>query len=255
MKDGFLCENCSGICEITQVDPLHCGSCGNICPSGGMCMNGVCTTHDGIPCEICDNACVDTLKDEANCGACGNACLEDGVCMSGVCSTVEGEPCIDYDGRCIGWQECQSIGPSCIYGGYAQWTLPGTPKAARDFSAEWSTIPFLFIVTDEVTGLQWHHASTTRYTWEDAKSHCQGLDHGGLFGWRLPTAIELMSIVDYTRSFPAIDASVFGTTPSNHFWTSSPRAGEDGRAWHVDFRRGDLGGTDRSGLLYVRCVR
>jgi hypothetical protein len=46
----------------------------------------------------------------------------------------------------------------------------------------------------------------------------------GLTGFRLPTRIELASIVDYARGAPAIDSTAF-TAPPEPFWSSSDSVG------------------------------
>ncbi len=79
-------------------------------------------------------------------------------------------------------------------------------------------------VTDTATGLMWMKYDSGHLgagengamNWEDALSWAESLDHGSYSDWRLPTAKELQSIVDYTRSpathgTPAIDP-VFAST-------------------------------------------
>jgi hypothetical protein len=73
-------------------------------------------------------------------------------------------------------------------------------------------------VTDLATGLMWmRNDSGTGYTWQDALDHAEGLTFAGHDDWRLPSAKELQSIVDYTRSpstsaTAAIDPAYFDTT-------------------------------------------
>ncbi len=65
------------------------------------------------------------------------------------------------------------------------------------------------VVRDAVTCLEWQLTpmNMTR-TWQDAIAYCDGLTLGGQSDWRLPTRIEMTSIVDFTKS-PAIDRTVF----------------------------------------------
>ena len=73
--------------------------------------------------------------------------------------------------------------------------------------------------------------------------------------WRLPTRIELVSLVDFSRRDPAIDPDVFQDTFAGPFWTASLVSGDPSARWVVDFSVGD---TDQIGATSggaVRCVR
>lgn len=112
-------------------------------------------------------------------------------------------------------------------------------------------------VLDTKTGLVWQQAvPPALYTWADAKTYCTNnvaMLPGS--GWRMPSVSELQSIVDDSRSYPAIDLTFFPSTPPNAFWTSSPYPPSAGNAWYVYFANGiasyDLEITPNP----VRCVR
>jgi hypothetical protein len=113
-------------------------------------------------------------------------------------------------------------------------------------------------VYDSKSKLTWQQTvSPTTYTWAEAKTYCAGVGASlGGTGWRVPTIKELLSIVDVSQRLPAIDQSVFPSTPPESFWSSSPLAGSSGFAWYVLFTGGYAvgnGGTLFS--YYVRCVR
>jgi hypothetical protein len=121
------------------------------------------------------------------------------------------------------------------------------------------------VVYDTLTKLSWQRelpssyspscAAGTDCTAEEAKTYCSKLSLGGMTGWRLPTRAELLTIADRTETDPAIDREAFPGTPSDWFWTSSPRAGSSGNVWHVYF---DSGSSYYNGTSYanrVRCVR
>jgi hypothetical protein len=74
-------------------------------------------------------------------------------------------------------------------------------------------------------------------------------------GWRLPTKIELESILDDTRTNPAIDPAVFPGTPTQLFWTASPDVSTPGNAWYVAFNSGNVYSNRVSSGYRVRCVR
>jgi uncharacterized protein DUF1566 len=88
-------------------------------------------------------------------------------------------------------------------------------------------------VTDKITGLMWQQAVPTAiYTWTDANAYCPTLNLAGHSDWRLPTVIELISIVnpDIPNPGPTIVETFFPATPSATFWTSTPYAGYPTRA-------------------------
>jgi hypothetical protein len=116
-------------------------------------------------------------------------------------------------------------------------------------------------ITDNVTGLVWQKtvASTQAFVWTDAQSYCSTLTLAGRT-WHLPTRIELLSIVDYTKT-PAI-AAPFPAPPGGKFhWTSTPWvvsqiATKPQDAWMVNFSDGglDSNAAAQTASEYARCV-
>ena len=116
------------------------------------------------------------------------------------------------------------------------------------------------IVTDKVTGLVWQRVvSSSSYNWATAKTYCDGLTLAGSSAWRLPTVIELESLVDSRSRNPSIDTTAFPNTPSDWFWSSTESAGQSSWGWFVSFENGNAFSfsTDGSSDDYhrVRCVR
>jgi len=112
-------------------------------------------------------------------------------------------------------------------------------------------------VSDPVTGLMWQRTvPVTTYAPPDATRHCAALRAGGHDDWRVPSAIELVSIVDPSRGTPALDPAVFPDTPSTLFLTTTT-AGSTTAVWLVDFSDGTLDGDANfpSSPRNVRCVR
>ncbi len=92
--------------------------------------------------------------------------------------------------------------------------------------------------------------------WSQAGAYCSSLSLAGQTGWRLPSEIELYSLVDFTvTSGATIDATAFPNTPAVWFWSSSPVAGYPSYAWVVDFYSGSTNNSDVSNTYQVRCVR
>lgn len=116
------------------------------------------------------------------------------------------------------------------------------------------------VVTDKVTGLMWEReADPPALTFDAARDHCASNRLGGYSDWRLPTVLELASILDVSVSSRSsqIDSAAFPGTPAAYFWTSLPLAGEILReSWYVSFTYPEV--TFAMGTIYlnqVRCVR
>ena len=76
--------------------------------------------------------------------------------------------------------------------------------------------------------------------------------------WRVPSLVELITIVDVARKSPAIDAPAFPATPAEFSWSATPTLGRSGQIyWTVQFDTGLSYGTTRAVSFtdYVRCVR
>lgn len=111
-------------------------------------------------------------------------------------------------------------------------------------------------VRDNATGLVWQQGSSpTGHTPSSAVAYCDGLALSG-GGWRLPSILELRSIVDESRTGPAIDTAFFPGTYADYYWSSTPVVGSPGLAWSVQF---EYGGATVNGsptnLFRARCVR
>ncbi len=117
------------------------------------------------------------------------------------------------------------------------------------------------IVTDSVTGLQWQddsEAASMVGNWKAMIDYCENtLMLGGHDDWRLPNQNELLSIVDYTTSDPAMDTSESGfqNTDSLNYWSSSTSTNNTTSARHVYFSGGYSNDNDKTNDGYVRCVR
>ncbi len=121
-------------------------------------------------------------------------------------------------------------------------------------------------ILDNVTGLTWQKCTmgqsgldcatgtAATYDWATAGTTCGSLSLAGT-GWRLPTDYELMTIVDYSVYSPAIDTAYFPKTVSSDYWSSTSFAPFTTYAWNVLFNLGNVGGNDKTGAHYVRCVR
>ena len=140
---------------------------------------------------------------------------------------------------------------------WAGWVMPNPPGAGLPNPQSYDVKSSRGVVIDKVTHLQWQQAvDATLRDQPTAMSYCDSLDLAGT-GWRLPSRIELLSIVDYTAINPWLNATVFSNTQPDYYWTASPVASQPLWAWAVDF-----GFTDgipftmiKTTEHFVRCVR
>jgi Protein of unknown function (DUF1566) len=89
------------------------------------------------------------------------------------------------------------------------------------------------IVHDNLTCLDWQQVeSSTSYTNADAITYCASLSLGGNSDWRVPTRVEVSSVMDWTRS-PAIDAAFTGVGGYH----------ETGSNWILTIRQAGAGKT------------
>jgi hypothetical protein len=107
-------------------------------------------------------------------------------------------------------------------------------------------------VEDVKTALTWQRYVVPRgAVWETASGYCGSLRLAG-GGWRLPTPIELASLVVPGR-MPAVDPQIFPQTPAGWFWTA------EHHAWGVAEAISSTTGAKQPVMsdrpLFVRCVR
>lgn len=144
----FFCNsgygNCvtSGACDtVTASDPLHCGTCGNACPSG-VCINSTCIITQGNACTS-DGECASGFCTDGVC--CSTACT--GTCQScnqpgqlGTCSYV---PFGSDPGNECAAQSASSCGTTgvCNGGGACAFYAAGTVAVPGSCSAGTYTFP------------------------------------------------------------------------------------------------------------------
>jgi hypothetical protein len=141
-------------------------------------------------------------------------------------------------------------------GAWAVWPMPNPVGSDLPNEQSYSTQAD-DVMTDNVTQLEWQQSVDGKpYAWSEAVDHCAGLDTDG-GGWRLPSRIELYSLVDFTSANPTIDSSAFPDTPAEHFWSSSRFVGDRASAWGVNFgfSVGFAFKDPTSATHLVRCVR
>lgn len=177
------------------------------------------------------------------------------LCAAAACSSAY--PC----------EPVGTVGYTCR-GQLAEWPMPSRVADAK-FRPSYDADEQPGVVLDLATGLQWEQARPAVYagctgtvdgtvgarcTLAQAETYCDDLELGAHDDWRLPSLIELLSIVDESVLRPAIDVSFPGTLPVP-YWTSSPYLQTPSAVWVVNFETGNAGANFVTNGNPVRCVR
>jgi len=121
-------------------------------------------------------------------------------------------------------------------------------------------------VKDNLTGLIWLKNASCfgSLSWTSALSSSNtlasgacGLTDGSVAGaWRLPNVKELLSLIDYGRSSPALPAGhPFSGVLNVNYWMSTSHAVVPSVAWNVNIDNGFFTSYDKTFPLYVWPVR
>jgi hypothetical protein len=110
-------------------------------------------------------------------------------------------------------------------------------------------------ITDSRTGLQWQKTfPVTAYTQADGRTFCDSLTLAGSADWRLPTVVEMESIMDWSQSGNVYMSSAFGITVGTSVVTTSSYYSPvtDGLAIDTTGWVGKYNQNDSGNLLCVR---
>jgi hypothetical protein len=129
--DGFT--NCDFGC-VRMGTNENCGSCGNACTGGAVCVNGTeCRCVAGQ--TQCNGQCVDLDNDPQHCGACPTVCTGGAVCHNreciSMCPAAPPPSTTSCDQSCVDLQtdvmNCGACGAQC-HGGTQCLPNPNVPS-------------------------------------------------------------------------------------------------------------------------------
>ena len=100
-------------------------------------------------------------------------------------------------------------------------------------------------VLDKQTGLTWARNANIlekALPYEESVKLCQDVEIGGKKGWRLPTKDELITLLDTSRSGPALPEGHPFTNVlwNSYYWTCSECEGDSKSAWMVRMTSGKV---------------
>ncbi len=261
--------------------------------AGDATVDSTTQTDGGTAVDATGPTCGDAavLPDGA-CSYCPVGACAHGTCVSGnqdyTCECYSGytgtgtKTCVVID-SCLANNECTpeypcqptaSPGQACL-GQFAAWPVsdPGAVGTGSTVLPSYATDPDAGTVTDQVTNLVWQlqppvggcaHAPTdagpdaaapAECTMEEATAYCSGLNLGGFTTWRIPTKVELESILDCSHAQPPTIANAFLPASASEFWTASTFEENPAYNWTVRFQDcRDSYEALSSGSLGIRCV-
>lgn len=115
-------------------------------------------------------------------------------------------------------------------------------------------------VLDRTTQLIWERSpDRTEVTWSTAQTRCALKTVGGHTGWRVPSFIELMTLIepppDQSSSHPALPAGhPFHRVQPSLYWSSDASSTEPATAYTVDLLRADVAPRQKTQSHPLWCV-
>ena len=221
-----------------------------------VCIPNPCQ-HGGT-CSVAANAAV------CNCEASGHTGSR---CETDIDECAQANVCSHPAYPCV---QTEPPGYTC-QGHFADWPMPDSSTFGGIATPNYDYSTDLTVTSDKVTGLDWQREPPSTYplcsgmkatnrdscTWDEAENYCERLVLGGKSDWRLPTKIELESILDFRQGAPhRLDASAFPSVRSEvaSYWTSSSEGDLDWKKWIASTSGITLTALNTATHL-VRCVR
>lgn len=115
-------------------------------------------------------------------------------------------------------------------------------------------------VRDNETGLVWEKSpnSSPAADWVQATANCVNKSIANRKGWRLPSVVELASLIDISQSPPTLPTGhPFTNVQADNYWTATTYAQDANIAWGVNFNLGSVSVVlfKNGNGLFAWCVR
>ena len=112
--------------------------------------------------------------------------------------------------------------------------------------------------TDPKTTLEWQCESGGEMSWNKALQYAQSLSLGGKDDWRIPTVLELDTLLDRKTLFDKMRPDMRKEVPFRDtlsYWSSTTFAEHTKNAWMVMFDGAYVLSYYKTNHYHVRCVR
>jgi len=111
--------------------------------------------------------------------------------------------------------------------------MPNAPLSMLPNPASYN-VSVTNVVTDRVTGLVWEGKLSWELSHAQAEAYCEGLQLGGSDAWRMPTLLEVISIVQNYINGEIDRVFEIGDLSGRPQWTSTKDLnGQVGVAYHL----------------------
>ncbi|MDA3909070.1 MAG: DUF1566 domain-containing protein [Sulfurimonas sp.] len=113
------------------------------------------------------------------------------------------------------------------------------------------------VFVDKSTSLIWQDHQDNKglsITYYQSEDYCANLVIGKYSNFRIPTLVELQSIVDYKKYNPAIKKG-FDYVSDEYYWTTTPFADDKKIVWLINFKKGERTVKDMHYDRHIRCVQ
>jgi hypothetical protein len=148
---------------------------------------------------------------------------------------------------------------------WARWKMPHYPDAAVS-PAEGNALAYTAVdggLQDNVTNLVWMQPmppGAVNLTWAQAREYCQNQKTAPNGPWRMPSRIELVTLLDLSQSTsPKFDPKFTAAQAAVHWTFSEVRPYDPNGAvrerWVVDFSSGRVQRQNENTPANVRCVK
>jgi len=267
-NEGLVCDTEYNICIKDRYDdydekPAPDDSDDSM-PDDNIIPAGPCDANPCSDIENSDGMCFETGETTFSCGCetgyfWNNSQCKKSLSIGNICTNQK--KCYNNDLKSIA---CPASSSEDFYGQDAQYSEKCTPQ---DFTLGIKALEGT--ITDNNTGLVWQQSSSAHsYNWDDANNAdnenapCVMLNnenYANMSNWRVPNALELMTIVDSSEckfaTNPNFDFTGLPTVLSGFLWTSDEFGTDTSQARAFDPQTGFFfSGKAKSLKYYVLCV-